>query len=113
MTVVASTKGVIASLLSLVTTGTGTGVVLPISSSNPRVHFRGAGTITSGTVLLEEAQSYDYAGTWSLLYTLDALTLTGGKEQVVHILGTIGAIRARVSANIVGGGTITAELVSD
>lgn len=108
--IVASAKGLITSLLSLVTTGTGIGVVLPITSSNPRVHMRSIGVITGGVVVLEEASAPDYTGTWSTLFTYTPAT---NSEQVIHILGTIGALRARVSSNILGGGTITAELVSD
>ena len=105
-----SAKGVITPLQSAVTTGTGTGVVIPISAHNPRVHMRAAGTITGGTVVLEEASVPTYTGTWSTLYTY---TPTTDSEQVIHILGTVGAIRTRVTSNITGGGTVTAELVSD
>lgn len=106
----AAQKGVPIALLTAVTTGTGVGKVVPISSKNPRVHFRANGTITGGAVVLEEAEDPNYTGTWSTLYTYTPAT---SSEQVVHILGTLGAIRARVSSNITGGGTITANLVSD
>lgn len=113
MPFVESAKGIIVILLNLVTTGTGLGVALPITSTNPRVHIRGAGVITGGNIIIEEAIVPDYAGTWSQIYTIAALGFSGGVEQVVHIYGTIGAIRARISSDIIGGGTITVELVSD
>jgi hypothetical protein len=109
MTVVAS-KGVIATLQTAVTTGTGTAVVLPISAHNPRIHMCAVGVITGGTVVLEEARDPNYTGTWSILYTYTPAT---DSELVIHINGTLGALRTRVTSNIIGGGVITAELVSD
>lgn len=106
----AASKGVATPLQTAVTTGTGTGVAVPITSKNPRVHMRAAGTITAGTVVLEEASVPSYTGAWSLLYTY---TPTSDGETVVHIAGTVGALRTRVTSNILGGGTVTTELVSD
>lgn len=110
MPTVAAQRGVVTPLLSGVTTGTGVGVAVPINSKNPRVHFRSVGTVASGTIVIEEASSPDYTGTWSLIFTH---TCTTNSEQVVHILGTLGVIRARVTANVVGGAVATVELVSD
>lgn len=109
----ASNKGIVVSLLSAVTTGTGLGVSLPISSNLPRVHLRGNGTTSGGTIVIEEAQDPLFSGTWSLLQTVQATTITASAEQVIHIWGTISAIRARVTSNITGGGTVTVELVSN
>lgn len=113
MVTVASTKGVPVALLSAVTTGTGKGISVPITSSNPRFHIRGSGTISGGTIILEEALDPDYTGTWSNLQTITASTLSGGAEQVVRVIGTIGAVRARISSNITGGGNVSVDLVSD
>lgn len=109
----ASQKGVATTLLAPVTTGTGLGVAVPITSKNPRVHIIGAGTISGGTLIIEEALDPSYSGTWSQLLSVTASSLTGGAEQVLHILGTLSAIRARISSNITGGGTIAVTLVSD
>lgn len=113
MPIFASQEGVKTILLDTVTTGTGTGVAVPITSKNQRVTTRGSGTISGGTVAIEEASAADYTGTWSNLATITAVDVTGGAEKVTHISGTVGAIRARVTANITGGGNITVELVSD
>lgn len=108
----ASQKGVpIALLPALTTTGTGTAVVLPITAGMPRIHLRGVATITAGTIVLEEALDPAYAGTWSQLQSILGTTLNGA-EQVIHILGTVGAIRLRITTNIAGG-TISADLVSN
>lgn len=75
------------------------------------VYVKGAGTISGGAVVVEEADSEDYSGTWSTIATITASALTGGAAQAVHLDGTYRAIRARVSSSITGGGSITAELV--
>lgn len=109
---VSATKGSVVPLLTAVITGTGIGVTVPNNSHHPRIHVRGSGVISSGAVVIEEALDPDYAGTWSLLNTIVASGFTGGAEQVIHILGNIGAIRARVTTNIGGGGTMSIDLVT-
>lgn len=105
---VAASKGVIIPLLSEVTTGTGEGVQITSSTNNLRIHFRSVGVVASGTVVLEEAQSASYTGTWSIVFTHTAVT---DSEQVLHLPGIFSALRARLSANIVGGALMTVELV--
>lgn len=101
-------KGQEVTIFPAATTGTGSSYLVPVSDKNPVFSFRGAGTISGGTVLLEEAMDPDYSGTWSVLYTLTASNLTGGATQVIHILGSVRAVRVRVSSNITGaGGSIT------
>ena len=71
----------------------------------------GSGTITSGTVVIESAHAADYSGTWNELDVIDASTLSGGKlygNTFPHVPG--GFVRARVSVQIDGGGTITVRL---
>ncbi len=108
-------KGVATSLLPLLTTtGTGDSVAVPITSQHPRFHVRGAGTITGGTIIIEEALDPDYAGTWSQITSIAASGLTGGAEQVIHLVdATLGSVRARISSNITGGGSVSADLVTD
>lgn len=111
--VTSTAKGVPVTLLDAVTSGIGTAVVVPITSKNQRVHTRGAGTITGGTILIEEAKDPAYTGTWSEIQSITASDLTGGAETVTHIVGTMNAIRGRISSAILGGGSITMELVTD
>jgi hypothetical protein len=112
---VATLKGQTTELLpALTTTGTGVAVSVPISSKCPRFHVRGAGTISGGTIIIEEALSPDYTGTWSQIQSIAASGLTGGAEQVIHLIdSTISAVRARISSNITGGGSVSVDLVSD
>ena len=111
---VATVKGQTIALFAAATTGTGTAVAVPITSQHQRVTLTGAGTIAGGTLILEEANLDTYAGTWSTLYTLTGTALSGGAQQVVHIFGTLGFIRARVGTNFSGaGGSIAAEIVTN
>ena len=83
---VASPKGVITELLPLLTTtGTGASVSVPITSSYLRVHIKGTGTITGGTIIIEESSNPDYTGTWSQIQSVAASSLTGGAESVIHL----------------------------
>ena len=106
-------KGVPVTLLPAgTTTGTGTAIVLPITCNNPRVHMRGTGAIGAGNIIIEEAQTPDFSGTWSQLLSQAAVPLANGVEIALHILGTIGAIRARISVNVTVG-SVEVSLTSD
>lgn len=109
---VSATRGSVVPLITALTTGTGLGVAIPNNSKEVRIHARGNGTITGGTVVIEEALDPEFTGTWSVLTTLTALSFTGGIEQVIHIASNIGSIRARITANITGGGTFSVDLVT-
>ena len=76
------------------------------------VYQTGVGTISAGTVLIEEAPTADYTGTWSLLLTLDATDVTGGATQATACpLGAYAYIRARISVTVTGGGDMSVFLV--
>lgn len=74
------------------------------------------GTTSGGTVLLEEAdwdegQEKPYAGTWSQITSIAASTFTGTVTLAYHVgPNCYGAVRARISSAITGGGTITVTL---
>lgn len=70
----------------------------------------GVGTINGGTILIEEADYPEkeliYTGTWSILQTISASTLTGNQTQAIHIMLTASAyVRVRISSTITGTGT--------
>ena len=72
----------------------------------------GAGTIDAGVLTIEEAYfaepAIGYSGTWSLITTVDLTTLTGGKQAIVHITGSVWALRTRISTGVTGsGGSVT------
>lgn len=69
------------------------------------------GTISAGTVVIESAHAQDYAGVWNELDSLDATTLDGGKAYGnTYPMPPGGFVRARISSNITGGGSISARL---
>lgn len=96
--------------LNQVTTGTGTAIAF---NDCRQVSWlvTGSGTISSGTVLIESADSLTYSGTWNQLDSIDASTLTGGATTGnTFPMPPGGFVRGRISANIVGGGNVTVAL---
>lgn len=73
------------------------------------LYLRGVGTISGGTIQLEEASEPDYAGTWSPIgAAINANTLSGGKELTTHLaVGAYAYIRVREATAVSGGGTAT------
>lgn len=107
----ALSKGTRADSLSASTTGAGTAYSVPHASEHFTVLFEGTGTISGGTILLEESDNETYTGTWSTITSITGTAITGGAAQVVHFQGLVRAIRARVSATITGGGTVTTGII--
>ena len=98
-------------LLDAVTTGTSKPVSAVNSARDVTVTYTGNGTTSGGTVLLEESDQAPYTGTWSLIETVSASTVTGNAKAAHHI--RIGAglyVRARVSSDMTGGGTLTVSV---
>lgn len=90
-----------------INTNTPQGVAVPASRTRCNFEIVGTGTISSGTVVLEEnGQDPNYAGTWSQITSISASTLTGGASQVVHIEGSMVFVRWRISVAIGGGGSV-------
>lgn len=113
MSFIALMKGVLVSSLSAATTGTGTPVNVPITSDHLYIVVLGAGTISAGTLILEEAHDPEYAGLWSQLQSIDLTTLTGADALIIHINATFRAVRARLSADVTGGGNVTVQFMSN
>ena len=95
------------------TTGTG-GILQP----HGRCHFltfalQSNGTTSGGVVTLEEARyepsvlgGMDYTGTWSTILAVNASDFTGSVQKTIHTYGSFWAVRARISSDITGGGTV-------
>ena len=117
-------------LLNAVTTGTSDWVSLK-NYVAPALFITGAGTISTGTLIVEEAEWDDngpvYTGTPSTIYftippsttpvsSIDLTALTGGspsKQQSLKLRGpnAYGYIRVRVGTDVTGaGGSVTAVL---
>lgn len=97
--------------LSAVTTGTGTAIATHDARQIGWVVV-GAGTVTGGTLKIEAALTADYSGTWaeldSLTFSTTALTDSVYIANFPNPFG--GFVRARVSSNVTGGGSITASI---
>lgn len=79
------------------------------------VALQSTGTTSGGAVSIEEAYfdpavlaGQNYTGTWSVIQSVSASTFTGGAQVIVHVTGSVWAIRARISSAITGGGTVSA-----
>lgn len=91
------------------TTGNGTAVVCTPRIKNHSFFVLGTGVTSGGTISIEEAEDPAYAGTWSVIQSVNASSVTGTACQVVHFTASCFALRARVSSNITGGGTIQVD----
>ncbi len=100
-------------LQSLATTGTGGALILRGNCERVTFQLDSVGTTSGGTITLEEA-FWDidtgkpvYAGTWSAIVpAISASTFTGTASVTVHATGSFWAVRARISSDITGGGTV-------
>lgn len=110
--ITAISRGVEFLLQENATSGNGNAVAIPPSAKKHVINARGTGTIASGVISIEEADNAEYAGTWSVIQTINAVDLTGGADKAVHIDSIISAIRARISTPIGGGGSVTVGIKS-
>lgn len=93
-------------LLSAVTTGTGAAIDCS-DSQIITLFITGAGTITGGTLVIEESDKSTFSGTWSTVQTFSLTVLSGGAVLAFHQQGAFGYLRGRLTSNVTGGGTIT------
>jgi len=105
-------RGIALTLQTAATTGNGVVATIRPGTKDITITVTGAGTISGGTVSIEEASSESYAGTWSIMEDFPATDLTGGAQKVLHFKGRYNAIRCRL-ASIAGGGTVSSELMAD
>lgn len=98
--------------------GTGTSGAINVQGRDELVfYFTSVGTTSGGTLKIEEAD-FDpqtgvvYGGTWSQIGAdVAASSFTGGVQLAVHISpNAYSFVRARISADITGGGTVSVVL---
>lgn len=95
--------------LSAVTTGTGKAI--PVNDCRQVTWMvTYSGTTSGGAIVIEHAPTIDYAGTWQLLDTITAANLSAGSEGSGTYPGLLSFVRARITSNITGGGSITAYI---
>lgn len=92
-----------------VTTGTGTAFDLRGDVDNVTVYVTATGTVSGGTVRIEEADDAAFSGTWSQIQDVTPIT---NAVVAVHLTGAIAAIRARITSNITGGATVDVRIVA-
>lgn len=97
-----STAGTDASAITAVTTGAS--VPQDFTAIDQACFYlEGVGTITGGTILIEEASRPNYSGTWSVVQTIAASSLSGGAQLGNRIpYGAYGYVRVRISSAITG-----------
>jgi hypothetical protein len=102
------------------------GVAMPAPGYDLQTYVLQSNGVTSGGVITFEEASWgpnlagvpavDYTGTWSEITTVNASDVntgsaTGSAQKFVHLSPTAGAYtRARISAAITGGGTVSVFL---
>lgn len=90
---------------------TGNGTSKAFTAGIPRelkFYIFGTGTIAGGAVQVEEAHDPNYAGTWAAIGS--PVTVAQDTIKTVATTGAFGAVRARISTAITGGGTVTVHL---
>lgn len=95
-------------LQSAATTGNGSVVNCFGSGGEYLFEIVANGTVSGGAVQFEEAASSDYSGTWTAI-DLSQSPATSTR-QAVRKTGSYSYVRARITSNITGGGSITARV---
>ena len=104
-------------LLDDATTGT-SGSVPCHGFPNVAINIEGSGTISAGTLVIEEAwfnaaQANTYSGTWSQIESsIDLTAVSGGEQQIVHLPSpnAYANVRVRLTATVTGGGSVSVSL---
>lgn len=95
--------------LDAATSGTGTAIAFN-DCRQVNWYTTTSGTISGGTIIIEHSPDASYAGTWTQLDSIAATDADTGAGGYGTYPGPIGFLRARISSNITGGGTVTVYL---
>lgn|SRR5262245_60414368 len=98
-------------LHSVATTGNGGLLTVRGEQHNITVVLQSNGTTSGGAISIEEAY-WDpngpvYGGTWSVIQAVNASSFTGSTQSIVHVVASCPNVRARISSDITGGGSVT------
>lgn len=108
-----ATKGIPVTLQSVATSGNGTTIAIPTPFRNHKLIVKGSGTIGAGAIQPETADSPTYSSTWAPVGggPVDITGLSGGGEYSIDFIGIYQFIRARISTDVTGGGSVTVTYV--
>ena len=100
-------------LLTAATTGSNT-YELGGTNRDLSVYIAATGTVSAGKLQMETAHDPSYTGTWAPLGAEVALTtLTGSLSSISHYSGPHRVIRARMTQDITGGGSVSVYIVAN
>jgi len=96
-----------------------TGMSMPIDVShysNITIYLKGAGTISAGTLIVEEADYVNnYTGTWSDItgpVPIDCTDVTAGQQKAYQVpLGAYGFLRVRIGTAVAGAGGVVSVVL--
>ncbi len=94
-----------APLLSGATTGTSP-VVCIGGYTAPAITITASAALSAGTLVVEESDDPNYAGTWSTIETVDLASLfasAGGKQMRHYDVANYSFLRVRVGTTVAGG----------
>lgn len=97
-------------LQSGATTGVGKTYDLSGSTREAALYVVWSAGVTGGEVIVETAHDGGYAGTWAPL--AGPVSGAASKQDVVPLSGVLKAVRARISATVIGG-TVTVYLYAN
>ena len=65
------------------------------------------------SVAIEEAESPDYTGDWSLIQSINAVDVNSDATKEIHLPeGIYSALRTRITSDITGGGSVLTQITS-
>jgi hypothetical protein len=84
----------------------------PLNGRLITIYVETSAGVGAGTVIIEEASSDSFAGTWSQIGTIS--TTIANQSTATHVVVSIyGAIRVRISATVTGGTVTVTSLLSN
>lgn len=96
---------------SLATTGNGTAYDVK-GCLQLTLYVTGIGTTSGGSIQWEAAPTKDFSGTWSPIgAAVVASTVNSSKTLFTQALGPHKWVRARITSDITGGGSVNCEIV--
>ncbi len=101
--------GTTVTMLSAVTTGTGTVITTNYKVAMQTITLKWHGTCSGGSVVVEAADSATWDHTWAPM--APAISAHSNIEDVITIVVPTHSVRVRVASDVTGGGDLTVTYV--